>query len=102
MNAGWLTLDTVQWLNAHRVIRPAKDTMLSVNRTAAKCWFAGLLCAVSADLYRLRGVQQRLAVLTKRLDAGDGDAKKDVAVLKQYAFRVVSMGCIWYIELFLL
>lgn len=58
--------------------------MTTINRTAAKCWFIGLMFAVGADGYRLRSIQQRITVLSKRLVAtGDNDVKKDVAVLQQ-------------------
>eukprot|EP00158_Paraphelidium_tribonemae_P007505 Partr_v1_DN28272_c3_g1_i1_m76484 putative peroxisomal biogenesis factor 11 len=61
--AGWLTIDTVQWLNAFGVVK--LENIQWYNKNAARCWLAGLLFAVMADTYRLRNNMQRIDSLHK-------------------------------------
>ncbi|KAI3660247.1 hypothetical protein MP638_005110 [Amoeboaphelidium occidentale] len=75
--AGWLTLDIFQWLNAQKVIEI--QDIKTINRTAAKCWLLGLICAVTADLYRLRNNLQRLESIEK----GGFKALKEDEVLRK-------------------
>ena len=41
---GWLSLDILQWLNAHGVIK--LENLKWINTNAARCWLFGLLFAV--------------------------------------------------------
>ncbi|KAI3652416.1 hypothetical protein MP228_002741 [Amoeboaphelidium protococcarum] len=122
--AMWLGLDTLQWLNAHKVINlpaaPATIQAISavsggpltnktsayaassndpnplnsslqlfslpwVNKNAARCWFIGLLFAISADLWRLRGNIQRVEVLERAKKGGTDvdDIRKELSTLKR-------------------
>jgi hypothetical protein len=86
---GWLTLDAVQWLNAQGVVKVQDITWY--NKNAARCWFIGLLCALTADLYRLRNTVQRLSAIEKggaKMLAEETDLKKEHAALLRYYMRI--------------
>ena len=61
--AGWLTLDSMQWLNANGIVK--LNDIKWFNQNAARCWLTGLVFAVAADVYRLRNNVQRLQLLDK-------------------------------------
>lgn len=82
---GWLTLDAVQWFNAQGVVK-VQDIQW-YNRNAARCWFFGLIFALTADLYRLRNTVQRLSAIEKggaKVLAEEADLKKEHAALLKY------------------
>ena len=84
--AGWLSLDVLQWLNAHGIVK--FDQIKSINTHAARCWFIGLLFAVTADLYRLRNNMQRIEVLEKAKSTEDA-LKKELATLKKEQSKIL-------------
>lgn len=87
--AGWLTLDSIQWFHAQKVIQVADIKWFNTN--AARCWFMGLLFAVAADGYRLRNNFQRMQLLEK--SAGKKfDDEPETTVQKELQSLKVEQG----------
>lgn len=76
-------------LNAQGVIK--FDQIKAINTNAARCWFIGLLFAVTADLYRLRNNLQRIQLLEKSDLRGNDALKKELGTLKKFVTIVAVL-----------
>ena len=76
-------------MNAQGVIQ--LSSIKSINTNAARCWFFGLLFAVTADLYRLRNNLLRLETIEKagpKELAANEHLKKEYATLKKEQSKI--------------